>query len=231
MLGGVLKDLVKGLRSTPQDVIEIISATRMSEEQFWSTSALGQSIRRIAEEDPRLRASVAFNNTRGLSELFNAQIHASSNDSVLVFVHDDVWITDYFFGDRLVEGLKTYDVIGIAGNRRRVANQPCWICTDMNMKWDERSNLSGGASHGQEALGEVSIFGQTPAECELLDGVFLAARRSRLMKSNVQFDPRFDFHFYDMDFCRTARKNGLRMGTWPICLTHQSTAAFGLSNT
>jgi len=42
----------------------------------------------------------------------------------------------------------------------------------------------------------------------------------------VLFDPRFDFHFYDMDFCRTARKAGLRLGTWPICLTHQSGGNF-----
>jgi GT2 family glycosyltransferase len=30
-----------------------------------------------------------------------------------------------------------------------------------------------------------------------------------------------------MDFCRTARLAGLRLGTWPICLTHQSGGAFG----
>lgn len=235
MLGGLLKDLVKGRRSTSQDaqdVIEIVSATRKSEAEFWADSALGQSIKRIASEDPRLRASIAFNNQRGLSEVFNTQLAANTpgGDSILVFMHDDVWITDFFFGNRLVEGLKSYDVIGVAGNRRRLPNQPCWICADTSMKWDEVSNLSGGVSHGQDAFGEVSIFGETPAECELLDGVFLAARKSLLLKAKVQFDPLFDFHFYDMDFCRTARQNGLRLGTWPICMTHQGIGSFGLHN-
>jgi GT2 family glycosyltransferase len=66
-----------------------------------------------------------------------------------------------------------------------------------------------------------------PADCELLDGVFLAARKSALTAKGVLFDPRFDFHFYDMDFCRSARQRGLRLGTWPIGLTHQSGGAFG----
>jgi GT2 family glycosyltransferase len=68
-------------------------------------------------------------------------------------------------------------------------------------------------------------FGAVPAECELLDGLFLAAKRSLLTARGVLFDPRFDFHFYDLDFCRTARHRGLRLGTWPICLTHQSSGA------
>jgi GT2 family glycosyltransferase len=230
MLGGLIKDIVKNRRTPTVDVIEIVSATRMSEAEFWQTSALGQSIRRIAEEDSRLRAYISFENRRGLPEIYNAHINASSGDPIQVFMHDDVWITDYFFADRLVEAFNTYDVVGVAGNRRILPNQPSWICADETMKWDEKSNLSGGVSHGQDPFGAVSIFGTTPAECELLDGVFLAARRSSLVKSKVQFDPRFDFHFYDLDFCRTARKNGLRLGTWPICLTHQGTGVMGFSN-
>jgi GT2 family glycosyltransferase len=42
----------------------------------------------------------------------------------------------------------------------------------------------------------------------------------------VAFDTRFGFHFYDLDFCRTARAQGLRLGTWPIAITHQSGGAF-----
>jgi len=43
----------------------------------------------------------------------------------------------------------------------------------------------------------------------------------------VSFDPRFDFNFYDMDFCRSSRQRELRLATWPISLTHQSVGAFG----
>jgi GT2 family glycosyltransferase len=71
-------------------------------------------------------------------------------------------------------------------------------------------------------FGPISFFGPVPAACELLDGVFIAAKKEALREKQVAFDTRFDFHFYDLDFCRTARQSGLRLGTWPICLTHQS---------
>jgi GT2 family glycosyltransferase len=73
----------------------------------------------------------------------------------------------------------------------------------------------------------VSWYGPAPAACELLDGVFLAARRSVLRRKGVLFDPAFQFHCYDLDFCRTARSRGLTLGTWPIAITHRSGGNFG----
>ena len=98
---------------------------------------------------------------------------------------------------------------------------------DNECTWDDKANLSGSIAHGKQPFGPISFFGAVPADCELLDGVFLAAKKRALTVNGVLFDPRFDFHFYDMDFCRSARQRGLRLGTWPICLTHQSGGAFG----
>jgi GT2 family glycosyltransferase len=207
-------------------LIEIISATRKPEAEFWHGTALGNSLRRL-EQDQRLVAHIAFENRRGLPEIYNARIHAGGGAQILVFVHDDVWIDDYFLADRLIEGLRDFDVLGVAGNRRRVPGQPAWAFTDLKFTWDDKAHLSGAIAHGQNPFGPVSRFGPAPAECELLDGVFIAANKSDLVESDVAFDPRFDFHFYDMDFCRTARRNGLRVGSWPICLTHQSAGSFG----
>lgn len=207
-------------------MIEIVSATRKSEDEFRKNSALGISLQRLAE-DTRLVAHVAFENRRGLPDVFNERILALDDREILVFVHDDVWIDDYFIADRVIEGLDRYDVIGVAGNRHRVQGQPAWAFIDDKFTWDDKSNLSGRIAHGSHPFGAVSVFGSTPAGCELLDGVFLAARKSTLKTSGVLFDPRFDFHFYDMDFCRSVREKGLRLGTWPICLTHQSGGAFG----
>lgn len=207
-------------------MIEIISATRLPEGDFWNQSALGLSLRRLAH-DARLIAHLVFANRRGLPDIFNARISAPDGHDLLVFIHEDVWIDDYFLADRIIEGLKTYDVIGVAGNRRRVQNQPSWAFVDDKFTWDNKSNLTGAIANGTHPFGQISFFGVVPADCELLDGVFLAAKKSALAASKVLFDPRFDFHFYDMDFCRSARQHGLRLGTWPICLTHQSAGAFG----
>ena len=64
-------------------------------------------------------------------------------------------------------------------------------------------------------MGRVDWFGPF-GPCEILDGVLFAVRRAR----TAMFDPQFDFHFYDLDFCRAARSMGLILGTWPISLTH-----------
>ncbi len=206
-------------------MIEIVSATRLSREEFLEKSALGISLRRLSR-DTRLRGAIAFSNSRGLPAIYNARITAPDGSDVVVFMHDDVWIDDYHLADRVLDGLEAYDVIGVAGNRRRVPGQPAWAFIDEKRTWDERANLSGRVAHGQRPFGDVSYYGDASAECELLDGVFLAARRSRLLDKEVLFDARFDFHFYDMDFCRSARAKGLRLGTWPICLTHQSGGNF-----
>jgi len=207
-------------------VVDIVSATRLPESDFWARSPLGISLRRL-HYDRRLTARVAFANRRGLPEIYNERISSLDSSAALVFVHDDVWIDDFFLVDRVIEALSRYDVIGVVGNRRRVRHQPGWAFVDDSFTWDDKANLTGAVAHGERPFGLVSFFGEAPAECELLDGVFLAASTASLRKHSVFFDPRFTFHFYDMDFCRTARQRGLRLGSWPICLTHQSGGAFG----
>ena len=209
-------------------MIEIVSATRLPESDFWSKAALGLSLKRLAR-DRRLIPHIAFGNRRGLPEIYNARIMARDGHDFVVFMHDDVWIDDYFLAERVIAALSTLDVVGVAGNRRRVKGQPGWAFVNEKRTWDVKSNLSGRVAHGPRPFGKISYYGVIPAACEMLDGVFLAARRSRLVENGVLFDTRFEFHFYDMDFCRSARQKGLRLGTWPICLTHQSGGKFGKS--
>ena len=206
-------------------MIDIVSATRLPEGDFWRSSALGLSLQRLAEEG-RFMAHLAFANRRGLPEVYNSRISAADGGDMIVFVHDDVWIDDFFLADRVIEGLRRYDVIGVVGNRRRAERQPNWAFLDTSATWDDKIHLSGSIAHGKEPFGPIDMFGPVPADCELLDGLFLAARTAALKEREVFFDPRFDFHCYDLDFCRTARQRGLRLGTWPICLTHQSVGGF-----
>jgi hypothetical protein len=212
---------------TSKSSVLIVSATRLSETDFWRKSALGLSLQRHLKLDDRLSTHIAFENSRGLPEIYNECIH-HAEETTLVFIHDDVWIdeTDSFV-NTIMEGLEQFDVIGVAGNRRRVPNQPSWAFINNKFTWDDKSNLSGYIAHGKDASGTASYYGTVPANCELLDGVFLAVKKSSLKKNNVKFDAQFDFHFYDMDFCRSAREAGLKLGTWLIKMTHQSGGAFG----
>jgi GT2 family glycosyltransferase len=144
-----------------------------------------------------------------------------------VFVHDDVSIVDYFWMDRLRDALARFDVVGLAGNRRRSPLQPAWAFATPDFKWDTPEYLSGSVGHGKGfPCDEVSYFGPSGVECKLLDGLMLVADSTRLVEAGVRFDEQFDFHFYDMDFCRQAELKGLRMGTWPISVVHESAGAF-----
>lgn len=115
--------------------------------------------------------------------------------------------------DHVHQGLQAFDVIGVAGNRRRQPRQPGWAfasrAPDGRFVWDDKAFLSGTVAHGRTPFGRLSRFGPSGVGCELLDGVFLAARRSRLLDTGVRFEPRFAIHFYDLDFCRSARHHGL----------------------
>lgn len=209
--------------------IRVVSATRLKESDFWMKSALGQSLQ-AWRTDPNVSVCVQFANAEGLPSIYNRQLKdpAVSAD-VLVFVHDDVWLSDPQWTDKLRLAVTRFDVVGVAGNTRRSAGQPAWLFRGVEngrFVWDH-PHLSGGIDHGKGPKGEASVFGPTPAACELLDGVFIAVRTLPVRRSKVFFDDQFAFHFYDMDFCRNARSRGLGLGTWPIKLTHQSEGSFG----
>lgn len=204
----------------------IVTATRVSPALFEETTLLGRSIRRLSS-DGRLEVRVAADNRQGLSGVYNEQICEENREKFLLFLHDDVWLDDCFVYERLAEALNAFDVVGIAGNVRRVPLQPAWnFVSEQPFQWDEPGNLSGVVAHGASPGGNLSRYGLPGQACRLLDGVFLAARCEVLLQTGVRFDERFTFDFYDLDFCRSAEAAGLRLGTWPIAVTHDSSGKF-----
>ena len=206
--------------------IAIVAATPYSEDTFWSSSPLGQSLDRLGLRNESC-TEIAFANLEGLPDFYNRHLSETTTADAVVFLHDDVWLDDFFLITRVLEGLQHYDVIGVAGNRRRLPRQPSWAFIDTQFNWDDPEHLSGTVAMGDYPFGQLSVFGHCPADCELLDGVLLAVKSASIMPTSVRFDPAFPFHFYDLDFCRQARNAGLRLGTWPIAITHQSGGSFG----
>jgi GT2 family glycosyltransferase len=175
--------------------------------------------------DSTLRLGLIEGNQRGLPEVYNQFIDESFREQELVFLHDDVWIDDLFLSDRIRSALGVYDVVGLAGNTRLLPGAPSWSVRNDQMERD-LGYVSGVVCHGPQPFGEPAVFGPVPAAVELLDGVLLAARAGTLLDAGVRFDERFDFHFYDLDFSRSARAAKLRVGTWPIAVTHVSGGGF-----
>lgn len=197
-------------------MLQIVVASKAPRDRFLSATALGLSTSRLSQ-DPRLSIRLWSANTRGLSELYNIAIDAPDTPEIVVFIHDDIWLEDYFTIDRVIEGLRHYDIIGLAGGPYRPGR----------LRWGHiRDGSYGAVGHGRNALGAVTQFGPTPHPVDLLDGLFIAARTETLRKTGVRFDEAFRFHFYDLDFSLTARRAGLRLGVWPISVTHQSRGNF-----
>ncbi|QGZ62706.1 O-linked N-acetylglucosamine transferase family protein [Paraburkholderia acidisoli] len=208
--------------------VRFVCGTRSSRAGFFKETALGRSLM-LYQDHPSLQVQLFDENTRGLSSIYNEAIdHAKAHPAILVFVHDDVWLTDNFWDERIRESLAHFDIVGIAGNRRRLPRQPAWCFASSQLEWDDVRYLSGSVGHGKGfPSNNVRRFGPSGQACKLLDGLLLIADSETLVKRNLRFDEQFKFHFYDMDFCRQAELKNLRMGTWPMSVVHESVGAFG----
>lgn len=217
----------------------LVSATRRSEASFWRESLLGQSLLAMPGE-LRPELSLRFDNEGercvGLPVLYNRAIETTPRGTALIFVHDDVYLHDAFVMARVSEALEHADVIGLAGSRGIPEDAVSWAL-DFNdglecRGWHRGENVrfAGAVSHavpegkhsGPPPLAERFCYGRLQAQCDALDGVFLAGEAGNLQDSGLRFDERFTFHLYDTDFSRSARARRLVQSTYPILVSHAS---------
>jgi hypothetical protein len=209
------------------ETFRFVCATRETRDDFFLKTALGRSLR--IYNAPFAEITLFDSNTAGLPAVYNEALRdAVADPAILIFVHDDVHLCDFYWHVHVLAGLRKFDVIGLAGNRRRVPRQPAWLYLDDVWTMDTSENLSGMIAHGTTfPPAQLSSYGPAGQPVKLLDGVLLAARSKVLHSRKLQFDERFDFHFYDLDFCRQAEAARVSMGTWTVSAIHESTGAFG----
>jgi hypothetical protein len=215
-----------------REKIRLVCATRLSSEEFFSKAPLGRSLQyyQTFPRDQPIELRLFKDNTQGLPGLYNQAIEEARADAaVLVFIHDDVYLSDFYWTRHLLDGLKVFDIVGIAGTRRRVPKQPSWMFLDADFQRESHDYLSGVVGHGNAFpdLKQLSIYGEPGQQVKILDGVLMAVRSSTVLERNLLFDPRFKFHFYDLDFCRQAEERNLAMGTWALSIVHASWGKIG----
>lgn len=207
--------------------VRIVCATRAARNDFPSSTALGKTLSMHRPADVELRLFAG--NTAGLPSVYNIAIEESAEDpSILLFIHDDVHLCDFHWTNTLNDALGQFGMVGVAGNRRRVPRQPGWRFLDERFTRDGREHLSGTVAHGRGFPAErVDVYGPSRQRVSLLDGVMLAVKSETLHAMALRFDEQFDFHFYDLDFCRQAERAGISMGTCAVSLIHESAGSFG----
>ncbi len=191
-----------------------VCATPDDKQTFERTSTLWKSI----HNRPELNYKIHFSNTVGLSQLYNRTIDdVGSLYDYVVFVHDDLSIEDSLVVKKLKVAHQHYDIVGLAGGKNIDANfqAPLWhIMTKQK---------HGAVAHPTEKDGSLTVaaFGSTPAECDLIDGLFISVNVKKVKEGGVRFNEDMSFHFYDLAFCMNARNAGLKIGVWPIWTVHQ----------
>jgi GT2 family glycosyltransferase len=206
--------------------LRIVCGTRLSEAEFHERSALGRCLRIAYGDLPSIELALSPGGNPGLPDVYNRAIRDAVRDpAILLFIHDDVHLVDPFWLDRLVLALQQFQIVGVAGNRRRVPRQPGWAFKDEWFTVEEREHLSGLIAHGPTFPAPVQRLGVL-GPCKLLDGVFLVAHSATLVDNDLYFDEIFDFYCWDLDFCRQAEAKGITMGTAPIGIVHESAGRF-----
>jgi hypothetical protein len=204
------------------DKVKFVVASRENEADFHTKTATGRSLGlyNFSFLDVRVFPS----NVLGLPKIYNAIIQESVDDPcILIFAHDDLHITDYFWMNSILNGLQNFQVIGLAGNKRRVPRQPSWLFIDENLTMDNADNLSGVVGHGTGFPPDVlSMYGPPRQHVKLLDGMLIAVHSRTLTAASLRFDEIFDFHFYDLDFCRQAEQKSVTCGTCALSVIHES---------
>lgn len=203
----------------------IVSCTQKSD---YKQTLLYKSLARL-EKDSNFcfldHLTFFVNNKLGLSQAYNNFWKRDAcnvlNDFV-VFVHDDIWIDDATFIQKLERAHKNFDIIGIAGGINPVIKAPAlW---HMMCGGFQGGNLRGFAGHILTEGEKVSItnFGQTPERVTIIDGAFMSVNLRRAEQANWQFNENYTYHHYDISSCLDANKKKLKIGVIPILSYHAS---------
>src|SRR5262249_24280863 len=129
-------------------ILRFVCATRESAADFPTRTALGRSLAPYLRS-PSVELKLYAENREGLPRLYNAALReAASRPAILIFIHDDVHLWDLFWPMHVISGLRAFDVIGLAGNKRRLPRQPSWYYIDERFSRESPENMSGIVAHG-----------------------------------------------------------------------------------
>ncbi len=168
---------------------------------------------------------VKTENTEGLTSIYNNYIDKWWDKKYIIFAHDDLFIESVNFLDKLQEQFdKGFSVVGLAGGSKCKKEKPfLWHLVT------QKDTQSGVVYHRYNNIPEhgdfdhPTVFGPAPKEVAVLDGLFIAIDREKIVSKNIKFDENIKgFHFYDLKFSIDCKKAGLRLTTASIKAIHNS---------
>lgn len=174
---------------------------------------------RLAGEDWEL---IHIGDAASLCEGYNRGV-ARATGELIVMCHDDIRILSPDFAEKLRAYLAVHDLIGVAGTTKTSGPSWGWSGPPHLFCWISQAFLTAEFRDNGPVTLLIGAHGPVVPGAQMLDGVFLAARRSLLQ--TLQFDQEtFDrFHFYDLDYSYRAHLAGARVAIClDIALFHES---------
>lgn len=168
----------------------------------------------------------------GLCEAYNIGA-AKSKFANLLFVHDDVEFLTMNWGSRLLLHLNKQNVgvIGVAGSIFKTKMLSGWYQNPINGKIFTRANIiqSFKYSSNSDQKFYVNPNNSIFEEVVVIDGVFMAVKKS--IWSEIKFDEKLlkNYHGYDLDFSLGAAKKYKNYVCYDILLKHLSEGSPDLS--
>ena len=206
--------------------IKIVSCT-MSDSKTYEQLPIMQSYNKLKQIGD-IDIEIFLNNKLGMSERYNTAIEKHKNDcDVMIFAHDDLYISDLFLFEKLEKAMQRFDIVGVAGtNNFSIKNLPR---KELPISWvnSDHKGWSGFVEHplenkNPEAESYMNVFGTVPKEVVTMDGLFIACNTKIFKNEKIKFDTQFTFDFYDLDFCINAYLNKCRLGIEGIYVKHLS---------
>lgn len=161
-------------------------------------------------------------NQDSLARVYNKAIDFAvvENCDWLILSHDDV-IIDSDLHQKVTEyDSKGWEVLGVAGTSEVKIQEPAlWHIMGGGFN---SGNLHGAVAHIHDKKRYMTGFGPYPSRCILIDGVFMAIKRSVFEK--IRFDETCpaEWHFYDLDYSMTCYRNKIKIGVTDISIAHAS---------
>jgi hypothetical protein len=170
-------------------------------------------------------------NTKSLASIYNEYISEKYKDYIVVFIHDDVYISDADFAEKCYEAITNFDIFGVAGGAGGFEITPpapaLWHLISKRKvgfagHFEDKEDLNTIRPFSNVCW--VTNFGTSPSKATLIDGVLMGINVEKVLDKNIKFDEECPsrFHFYDLIFCVKAKLKGLSLGVFPFNIFHAS---------
>ena len=161
----------------------------------------------------------------GLCAAYNEGVRRSRG-TIVVFVHDDVLFLSSGWGAVLENRFRDPGIglVGVAGTQYLGAGTPYWVGAGSQFC---RGRILHQLDNPPRTLLTVFNWDEVEADVAVLDGVFIAVHRRVLETTLFDEQTLRGFHFYDLDFCLSARSVWRIVVTWDILLAHRSAGTIG----